>query len=213
MASLKGITLILICVCLLQHFLQANAQAKKGKGRQKQHILTPKPASPPRIPKKSSSKDPKVNNILFKGRTPNRDGTRCLWAATESSVGDNGTFVLSITCKKGTERSLQCEYTAKVRLCPEYTTNVNAFWKQIGSSLKRQKMLCRDSKTLLKAKMCRKAPKGAHFALSITPLVQPTSNKLCSNLSHKQKLAEEYCGSSWSSFCTFFFAMVETEDC
>lgn len=123
---------------------------------------------------------------------------------------------MSITCKKGTEKSLHCEYTANPRLCPEYTSNVDAFWKQIGRLLKKQKKLCRDSKALLKARMCRKAPRDAHFALKTIPKVHLTStrkNKPCSNLTNRQKLAEEYCSSTWSSVCTFFFAMVETEDC
>lgn len=216
MAHLKGITLILICICVMHHFLQVNAQTKKGKGRQKQHSPSPKPTIPPRNHKKSSSKDPNEDGALFKGRTANKDGTRCTWAATEGSVGEDGAFVLSITCKKGTEKNLQCEYTAKPRLCPEYTSNTEAFWKQIGRSLKKQKKLCRDSKALLKAGMCRKAPRAAHFALRTTPKVHPTptrKKKPCSNLTNRQKLAEEYCNSSWSSVCAFFFAMVETEDC
>ncbi|XP_053091754.1 fibroblast growth factor-binding protein 1 [Pangasianodon hypophthalmus] len=216
MAHLKGITLILICICIMQHFLQANAQAKKGRGRQKQHNLSPKPTIPLRNHKKSGSKDANDDGTLVKGRIENKDGTQCTWAATESGVEGDGAFVLSITCKNGTEKSLQCEYTAKPRLCPKYTSSVDEFWKQISRSLKKQKKLCRDSKALLKARMCRKAPRDAHFALKTTPKVHPTperKNKPCPNLTNRQKLAEEYCSSSWSSVCTFFFAMVETEDC
>lgn len=216
MARLKGITLILICTCIMQHVLQMNAQAKKGKGRQKQPSLSPKPTIPPLNRKKSGSKDPNDNGALFKGRIANRDGTQCRWAASEGSVKEDGVFVLRITCKKGTEKILHCEYTAKPRVCAEYTSNVDIFWKQIGRSLKKQKKLCRDSKALLKAGMCRKAPRDAHFALRMTPTAHQTSarkKKPCPNLTNKQKLAEEYCSSSWSSICTFFFAMVETEDC
>lgn len=214
MAHLKSIILILICICIMPHVLQVSAQAKKAKGRQKQHSLSPKSKIPARNHQKSGSKDP--NGALFKGRITNKDGTRCTWAATESSVEDDGTFILSITCKKGTEKSLHCEYTAKPKLCPEYTSNTDAFWKQIGRSLKNQKKLCHDSKALLKAKICRKAPRDAHFALKTTPKVNPTpmkKNKPCPDLTNRQKLAEEYCSNAWSSVCTFFFAMVETEDC
>lgn len=214
MVHLKGITLILI-ICVMQHFLQANAQARKGKGRQKQ---PPKPTIPTHKHKKSASKPPKDNKALFKGRIGNKDGMQCTWAATESSVEHDGGFVLSITCKNGTEKGLQCQYTAKPRLCPEYTSGVDAFWKQIGRSLKKQKKLCHDSKSLLKARMCRKAPRAAHFALRTAPKGDPkparkNKKKPCQNLNNRQKLAEEYCSSSWSTFCTFIFAMVETEDC
>lgn len=216
MAYLKGIALILIGICIMQHFLQVNAQSKKGKGRQKQHSLSPKPAIPPHNHKKSGSKDPNNDGALFKGQIVNKDGMRCTWAATESSVEEDGVFDLSITCKKGTGKSLHCKYTAKPRLCPEYTSNIDAFWNQISRSLKKQKKLCRNHKALLKARMCRKAPRDAHFAYKTMPKVHPTharKNKLCPNLTNRQKLAEEYCSSSWSSFCTFVFAMFETEDC
>lgn len=216
MACLKGITLILICICIMQHFLQANAQTKKGKGRQKQHSLSSKPTIPPRNHKKSGSKGPNDNGASVKGRIAKKDGTQCTWAATESRVEGDGAFVLSITCKKGTEASLRCEYTAKPRLCPEFTSNVDAFWKQVGRSLKKQKRLCRDPKALLKAGMCRKAPRDAHFALRTIQKIHGApskKNKPCPNLSNRQKLAEDYCSSSWSSVCTFFFAMIETEEC
>ncbi|KAK3564088.1 hypothetical protein QTP86_007553 [Hemibagrus guttatus] len=194
MALLKGITLVLICVCILQHFLQVNAQGKKGRGRQKQQSLSPKPTALPRNPKKSGSKGPDVDTVLFKSRFANKDGTRCMWAATESSIEDGGVFVLSVTCKKGNEKSLQCEYTAKPRMCPEYTSNVNAFWKQIGRSLKKEKKLCLDAKALLKARTCRKAPKGAHFALKTTGKVRQTpakKNKPCPNLKNREQLADK----------------------
>lgn len=216
MARLKGITLILIGICIMENFLQASAQVKKGRGKQKQQRLSPKPTVPPRNHKKGDSKDPSDDSVLFKGRIAKKDGTRCTWAATESSAGKDGAFVLSISCKNGTEKGLHCEYSAKPRSCPEYTSNVDAFWKQISRSLKMQKKLCRDSKALLKARMCTKAPKVAHFALKTTPKVHLTpakKNKPCPNLANRRKLAEEYCSSSWSSVCTFFFAMVETEDC
>lgn len=216
MPHLKGITLILICICIMQHVLQLNAQTQKGKGRQKQRNLSPKPTIPPRNHKKSGSKDPNDDGVLFKGRIANKDGTQCTWAASEGGVKEDGAIVLGITCKRGTERILHCEYTAKPRLCSEYTSNVDVFWKQIGHSLKKQKTFCRDSKALLKAGMCRKAPRDAHFALRTTPKTHQASarkKKPCPNLTNKQKLAEEYCSSSWSSVCTFFFAMIETENC
>ncbi|XP_027010580.1 fibroblast growth factor-binding protein 1 [Tachysurus fulvidraco] len=214
MACLKAFTLILICVCILQQLLQVNTQVKKGRGKKNQYSLSPKPKALPHNPKKSSSKNPNVDAVLFKSRFVKEDGMRCTWAATESSIEDGVAFVLSITCKKGTV--LHCEYTAKPRLCPEITSNIDAFWKQISRSLKNQNKLCRDTKALIRARMCRMAPKGAHFALKTPPKVLPTpasKNSSCPNLHNREKMAEEYCGSSWSSFCTFFFALVETEDC
>ncbi|XP_062856058.1 fibroblast growth factor-binding protein 1 [Trichomycterus rosablanca] len=214
MVHVKGIALTLICICIMHDFLLTSAQAKKGekdgkgKIKDKQQKLPPKPTSQKKIALKSQ-------NEPYKGKFSNKDGMQCTWVALSSNIKEDGTFILSISCKKGTE-SLNCEYKAKPRLCTEYASSVEVYWKQIGRSLRKQKKLCLDPKAQLKAKMCGKSPKDAHFTLDTTAKGSPASgrrDKPCPNLANQQKLAKEYCSSTWSSFCTFFFAMVENDDC
>uniref|UniRef100_A0A8B9JA50 Fibroblast growth factor binding protein 1b n=1 Tax=Astyanax mexicanus TaxID=7994 RepID=A0A8B9JA50_ASTMX len=145
-----------------------------------------------------------------KGRFSTKDKMRCTWVAT----GDRA-LVLSISCTKGNE-SFHCEYTANPGLCPQYESNSGTFWKQITRAMKKQKKLCRDPKALLKAGVCKSASKEAHFSLKTPAQDQrpPQSGKKdCKGLSDRNKLAREHCNSSWSSVCTFFFAMFENEEC
>ncbi|XP_026855219.2 fibroblast growth factor-binding protein 1 isoform X2 [Electrophorus electricus] len=197
-------------------FLQVDSQAintkrgenRKGKRREKQGSSAAKATLPPRDRNESGSKD--SSDGTFTGRFSTPDKTRCTWVATGIDV-----FVLDISCKKRT-KTFDCEYTAKPRSCPEYASRAKVYWKQIVRSLKRLKKPCHNSKELVQTSVCRNAPKDAHFKLSTAPQIplQPQPrNKSCADLADRQKLAEDYCGGAWSSLCTFFFAMVETENC
>ncbi|XP_036424689.1 fibroblast growth factor-binding protein 1 [Colossoma macropomum] len=210
MLCLKATFVVLILACVAQHILQAEGrkgqQERKGRGRAQQDAFSPKPTSPSHHEneKRSSGK------AASKGRFSTKDKMQCGWEAT----GDDA-LVLSISCTKGNE-SFRCEYTANPRLCPQYESSSTKFWKQIGRSLKKQKKLCRDPKALVKAAVCKNASREAHFSLRTPAKAQhPTqpSNKDCNGLSDSSKLAKEYCSSSWSSVCTFFFTMVQNEDC
>ncbi|XP_017547446.1 fibroblast growth factor-binding protein 1 [Pygocentrus nattereri] len=210
MLCLKATFVVLILVCMAQHILQAEGrkeqQERKGRGRVKQNTFAPKPTSPSHREneKKSGGKVPS------KGRFSTKDKTQCSWEAT----GDHS-LVLSISCTKGNE-SFHCEYIANPRLCPQYESNSGKFWKQIARSLKKQKKLCHDPKALVKATVCKNASKEAHFSLRTPAKAEhppQLSNQDCKGLSHSNKLAKEHCSSTWSSICSFFFAMVQNEDC
>ncbi|XP_056328581.1 fibroblast growth factor-binding protein 1 [Danio aesculapii] len=146
-----------------------------------------------------------------KGRFSLKDGARCSW----SSARDGDAFVLGITCKTR-EETFGCEYVAKPTACQQYASNNKLYWKQIGHSLTKQKRLCRDSRALVRAGVCRSAPAEAHFklrearAISRVPL---TGNNLCPDRIERLRVAEEYCSSSWSSLCTFLFLMLENDEC
>lgn len=215
MVHVKGITPILICFCVMHGFLLTSAQAKlgekesKGKRKQQQKLHTP-----PHNQTKMALENQNDKVTPYKGKFSNKNGMQCTWLALNSNSKED-TFILSISCKKDT-KNLNCEYKAKPKLCTEYASNIGEYWKQIGRSLRKHKKLCLDPKAHLKARMCGKAPKNAHFMLDTTPKNKPASGKRkkpCSNLADRQKLAKEYCSSSWSSLCTFFFAMVENDDC
>lgn len=222
MTLLTNLTVMLVIACISQQFMVAHCQGSKKRGMKKKENEGPKDGEQPKPPvqspdKKSSS--PKGN--VFKGKFSAKDKTQCTWVAT----GDDA-FVLGVNCKKG-ETSFDCKYVAKPATCPGYESNVKAYWKQIARALKKQKKLCLDSTALIKAGMCRKAPNDAHFKLNNTPrdvvvprttiqthsppYVSPSGAKSCTV--DKKRLAEEYCAGSWSSLCTFFFSMVQNDDC
>ncbi|XP_038867860.1 fibroblast growth factor-binding protein 1-like [Salvelinus namaycush] len=223
MTLLTNLTIMLVIACISQQFMMANCQRSKKRGMKKKENEGPKDGEQPKAPVQSPDKknsSPKGN--VFKGKFSAKDKMQCTWVAT----GDNA-FVLSVNCKKG-QTSFDCEYVAKPATCPGYESNTKAYWKQIARALKKNKNLCFDSTALIKAGMCRKAPKDAHFKLNHTPrdivtlprtTIQPRSSLSASSFGAKscavnqKRLAEEYCAASWSSLCTFFFSMVQNDDC
>ncbi|XP_030646325.1 fibroblast growth factor-binding protein 1 [Chanos chanos] len=223
MMCIKNVVVVLIVACIAQQLWEVNCQEGKGrkgrnngkeKGRGRKDNSSPKPSAPSSVrsdsgPKTSSGKG------VFKGRF-SKDKAQCTWVATGEDV-----FVLGVNCKKETE-SFDCEYVAKPNACPQYASKSKTYWKQIARSLKKQKRLCHDATSLVRAGMCRKAPNDAHFKLNVAPSAQvanpqsqstQSSSKLCPERVDRQRLAAEYCSSSWSSLCTFFFSMIENEDC
>ncbi|KAM9412872.1 fibroblast growth factor-binding protein 1-like [Salvelinus alpinus] len=223
MTLLTNLTVMLVIACISQQFMVANCQRSKKRGMKKKENEGPKDGEQPKAPVQSPDKknsSPKGN--VFKGKFSAKDKMQCTWVAT----GDDA-FVLSVNCKKG-QTSFDCEYVAKPATCPGYESNTKAYWKQIARALKKNKNLCFDSTALIKAGMCRKAPKDAHFKLNHTPrdivtlprtTIQPRSSLSASSFGAKscavnqKRLAEEYCAASWSSLCTFFFSMVQNDDC
>ncbi|KAI4886974.1 hypothetical protein NFI96_001950 [Prochilodus magdalenae] len=198
MLCLKTTFVVLIFACMMQQFMQAEArkgqQEKKGRERGKQDAVSPKPT----LPSQSENQKKPRKNAARKGSFSTKDKTQCSWEA----AGDQ-TLVLSISCTG--KENVQCEYTANPTKCPQYESSSGKFWKQIARALKKQKKLCQDPKALIKAAVCKNVPKEAHFSLR-TP--QEPSKKDCKGPSDRNKLAEEYCTSTWSSLCAFLFAMV-----
>lgn len=144
-----------------------------------------------------------------------KDGSRCTWTATE-----NDPLFLFVTCKTG-ENSFICRYMGRPSLCPQYTSNTLLYWKQITRALKKQNSLCHNEKLLVRAGVCKQAPREAHFRLVVAqkaviplpyiPAAPDTATKSC--LPKNKKLAKEFCSDSWSSVCTFFSTMVNNYDC
>ncbi|XP_066575915.1 fibroblast growth factor-binding protein 1 [Amia ocellicauda] len=229
MIVLQKLTVALVLVCVAQMVLVANGEKdKEGKKKKKEGDKT-LPDTKQRHHKSQADKS-------LKGKFASKDKkTQCSWAA---SAGD--TTSLRVSCQKE-EATLSCEYTAKPAACPESVANPKAFWKQIAKALRKEKQLCKDGTGLIKAGMCKKAPKEAHFRLSApaaaaaaaaaaaqhpaqkspgpgradsaTPQPAITARKDCLENIEKKKAAEEYCSGSWSSLCSFFISMVDNEDC
>ncbi|XP_028265138.1 fibroblast growth factor-binding protein 1-like [Parambassis ranga] len=170
------------------------------------------------------------------GKFSTKDKTQCTWSAKD--VGDN--VKLLVKCENpearatgGTTDLRTCEYTGKPQRCPGYQSDPKGFWKQVARALKRlQSKACRDQSALVRAGMCKRAPRDAHFKLDPTssrtssqaevvrapPPTQPPRSAssgptACTRRADHRKTAEEYCSSSWASVCTFFLSMLQSEDC
>ncbi|KAM6999713.1 fibroblast growth factor-binding protein 1 [Tautogolabrus adspersus] len=210
MALLTNVAVLLVLACFSHQLMLSScqkSQGRRGRGVDRGQNKDKTGLKVGRQPK-SVSAQPIKGKVVTKGKL------ECTWAATGEDV-----FILGVSCKKG-GRSFSCEYVSRPTLCPQYASNAKLYWKQIARALKKQKNLCQDSAALVKAGMCRGADRGANFRLRDTqtntdppPSPQPAPGAVKSCQSENMKLAEEYCNRSWSSFCTFFFTMVQDNDC
>ncbi|XP_071314494.1 fibroblast growth factor-binding protein 1-like [Trachinotus anak] len=210
MAFFTNITILLVLACISHQLMLGSCQkghGRRGRGVDRGQHKDKSGLKAERQPKSFSAQP-------IKGKLVTKDKAECTWAATGDDL-----FILGITCKKR-DRSFSCEYVARPSLCPQYASNVKLYWKQIARSLQKQRNLCQDSSALVRAGMCRRATTDAHFrlrnaqrktALPYTPPPAPRAVESCQP--GNRKLAEEYCSDSWSSFCTFFFTMVQDYDC
>ncbi|XP_018546366.1 fibroblast growth factor-binding protein 1 [Lates calcarifer] len=164
-----------------------------------------------------------------RGKFSLKDKMQCTWAAR--NAGDS--VKLLVKCEnpearvKGGVTDMQCEYNAKPQTCPGYRSDPKGFWKQVSRAFKRlQGKVCRDDRALLKAGMCKRVPFKLNISTSSlsaqsgdpeTPPPRPRTTSpgptACTKRADHLKTAEEYCSSSWASVCSFFFSMLQSEDC
>ncbi|XP_023140580.3 fibroblast growth factor-binding protein 1 [Amphiprion ocellaris] len=208
MAFLTNVTILLVLACISHQLMVGSCQKSRGRRGRDVDRGQHKDRSGLKV-----NRQPKSASVRpIKGKLVTRDKSECTWAATGEDL-----FILGVTCKKE-DTSFSCEYAATPTVCPEYASNVKLYWKQIARALRKQKNLCQDSSALVRAGMCRRAATDAHFRLRVaqkkktaSPYVPPRTVKSCQP--GNSKLAKEYCNDAWSSFCTFFFTMVQDYDC
>lgn len=206
MALLMNISLLLVLACFSHQLVLSSCQkshgrrGNRGQNKDKQiHNAGRHPNSAPARPK---------------GKLVTKDKSECSW-----SVTGNDLLTLRVTCQKGVS-SFSCEYNARPSVCPWYSTQAQLYWKQVARALKKRQSLCRESDVPIKAGLCRRAARDAHFRLrrvqkktTPPPPTQPQPQAVKSCLDDNTKRAEEYCSNSWSSVCLFFFTMVQDYDC
>ncbi|KAE8629203.1 hypothetical protein XENTR_v10000393 [Xenopus tropicalis] len=163
----------------------------------------------------------------LQGKFVSKENATCTWAVTEAQ-----SVTLRIDCRKE-ESSFSCSFGGNPSSCPKYAGNEKSYWKQIARALKKQKKICQDPKAVLKSKECKRGPQEAHLRYlgsqvpqqvgsshtHVEPDVQvPTTapGKDCeeeADPAEKQRIAAEYCGNSWGSFCNFFLSMLQSKSC
>lgn len=207
MALLTNISLLLVLACISHQLVLSSCQKTHGRrgsrGQNKDK------------PIQNLGCQPKTAPARLKGKLVTTDKSECTWSAT-----GNDLLTLRITCQKGVSR-FSCEYNARPSVCPQYSSKAELFWKQMARALKKHQSLCEDSNVPIKAGLCKRAAKDAHFRLSHVqektiappPPSLPKLRAVKSCQDDNMKRAEEYCSNSWSSVCVFFFTMVQDYDC
>nr|XP_009671576.1 PREDICTED: fibroblast growth factor-binding protein 1 [Struthio camelus australis] len=156
----------LLCMLLLvSQMLLANCERQKERKKERQNIE--KGGKKQAEPNEQSEKGRKSNGekALPKGKFKTKENAECTWA-----VADINAATVHIECKNG-ESKFWCEFTGDPSACPQYAANQRSYWKQVSRSLKKQKQICQDSKSVLKSKVCRKGPQSAHLELTNSSLL------------------------------------------
>ncbi|XP_063315954.1 fibroblast growth factor-binding protein 1 [Pelobates fuscus] len=165
----------------------------------------------------------------LQGKFVSKEKADCVWSVTGTEV-----VLLNVQCTKE-DRLLSCAFGGNPLSCPKYRENQKNYWKQITRALRKQKNICEDPKAVLKSKECKKGPPEAHLSYIISTLQAAEekgntredpnpaghsngteATKECADdvdLAEKRRVAEEYCGSSWSSLCNFFISMLQSKSC
>ncbi|XP_060912739.1 fibroblast growth factor-binding protein 1 [Labrus mixtus] len=219
---------------LLLVFLGQQVSVSSG-ARNKNRDADKTVTSAPGRAQRSGNKSPATGRGKF---DINKDKMKCAWRARD--VGD--TVRVSVKCEnpeariKGGTTDVECDYNGKPQRCPGYQSDPKGFWKQVARAFKRlQGKACHDEHALVRAGMCKRAPRDAHFKLDISSSVasaqsggmsedlqpprppRPTKSSpyrptACTGGEQQRRKAEENCG-KWASLCTFFFSMLQSDDC
>ncbi|CAL8330447.1 unnamed protein product [Merluccius merluccius] len=152
MVSVRTWVACVLLACLAQHVcLSAGARGEKADRRG------------------STSKG--VRSTAPRGKFTTKDGAlQCGWKQEEER--ERGEVTLAVTCGNPGPAGVAktCRYTGRPASCEGYGADPAGFWKQVARALRKMgKRLCVDGRALVKAGMCRRAPKEAHFRLLATP--------------------------------------------
>ncbi|XP_029294189.1 fibroblast growth factor-binding protein 1 [Cottoperca gobio] len=229
MFLLKTFAPLLLLAFLGQQVSLSSSARNKNRGADK--TVTAAPGREQRSGNKSAASG--------RGKFSINNQMQCTWGAKD--VED--TVRLSVKCEdreariKGGVTDIRCEYNAKPQSCPGYTSNRKGFWRQVSRLLKRlQGNVCNSKHMVVKASMCKRAPRDAHFKLDIhssqileqsgedntrAPLLPranstaaaPVRTTACTVRANHRKTAEENCSGSWASVCNFFLSMLQSDDC
>ncbi|KAI4832533.1 hypothetical protein KUCAC02_015497 [Chaenocephalus aceratus] len=219
---------------LLLAFLGQQVSLSSGarnKHRGADKTVTAAPDKAPRSGDKSAANG--------RGKFSINNKMQCTWGA--KAVGD--AVKLSVKCEdreariKGGVTDIKCEYNGKPQSCAGYKSNNKSFWKQVARAFKKlQGKVCSDESKLVRAGICKRAPRDAHFKLDIMSSVNltqsgepethlppppqprataaaPVKPTACTARVNHLKTAEDNCSGSWASVCNFFLTMLQSEDC
>ncbi|KFW12279.1 Fibroblast growth factor-binding protein 1, partial [Eurypyga helias] len=119
-----------------------------------------------------------------KGKFKTKENVECTWAVTDMNAA-----TVHVECKHG-DSEFWCKYSGDPSTCPQYAANQKSYWKQVSRSLKKQKQICQDPKSVLKSKVCRKGPRSAHLRLTHSSLLTSVGPAEGSTVHHAKEVAQ-----------------------
>ncbi|NXU58586.1 FGFP1 protein, partial [Turnix velox] len=227
-----------LCVLILvSQMLLVNCERRKERKRGRQGIEDSGKKQTESNTENKKGQKSKEGKASPKGKFKTEESAECTWAVTDMNAA-----IVHVECRHG-DSQFSCEFSGEPSTCPQYAANQKSYWKQVSRSLKKQKQICQDPKSIIKSKVCRKGPRTAHLKLTHSSLLTSTKGSIVhhakeagqapsvSSVTEKKqeqhpqdcvedidyidqkKVAEEYCPESLLSLCNFLITMVQDKKC
>lgn len=198
----------------------------------------------PSLGKARNKQRSRTSKSMTHGKFVTKDQATCRWAVTEEELG----ISLKVQCTRA-DQEFSCVFAGDPTGCLKYDKD-QTYWKQVARTLRKQKNICENSKSVLKTRVCRKKfpesnlkvvnPRKEKAEVSprehnkVQEAVSMEPNKVKVDITTspaatvavkdsecledpdvltQRKTALEFCGESWSSFCTFFLNMLQATSC
>ena len=157
-----------LLACLAQQVCASHAAREKG--RERELLAGERETEPVRVRGSAGRADRGMRSTEPKGKFSTKNSIQCTWASKK----ERDVVKLKIRCENSEETRARdgvssmkvCEYVGRPARCPAYVSNPAGFWKQVSRTLKKmEEQLCEDTRAPVRASMCKRAPKEAHFKL------------------------------------------------
>ncbi|NXI44141.1 FGFP1 protein, partial [Galbula dea] len=174
-----------LCVLILiSQMLVADCEREKERKKRRQGIeggVKKQTESNQENEKEQKSKGGKSSP---KGKFKTKENYECTWAVTDMSAA-----TMHVECMQG-DSKFWCEFSGDPSTCAQYTANRKSYWKQVSRSLKKQKQICQDPKSVLKSKVCRKGPRSAHLKLTHSSLLTSAGPAKGNTIHHSKEVVQ-----------------------
>nr|XP_009475885.1 PREDICTED: fibroblast growth factor-binding protein 1 [Pelecanus crispus] len=175
----------LLCVLILAfQMLLANCERQKERKKGRQGIEDSGKKQTVSNQENEKGQKSKGGKASPKGKFKTKENAECTWA-----VADMNAATLHVECKHG-DSKFWCEFSGDPSACPQYAANQKSYWKQVSRSLKKQKQICQDPKSVLKSKLCRKGPRSAHLRLARSSLLTSVSPAKETTIHHAKEIVQ-----------------------
>ncbi|XP_009580797.1 PREDICTED: fibroblast growth factor-binding protein 1 [Fulmarus glacialis] len=175
----------LLCVLILvSQMLLANCERQKERKKRRQGIEDGRKNQTESNQENERGRKTKGGRASPKGKFKTKENAECTWVVTDM----NATTV-HVECKHG-DSEFWCEFSGDPSTCPQYASNQKSYWKQVSRSLKKQKQICQDPKSVLKSKVCRKGPRSAHLKLTRSSLLTSVGPAKGNTIHHAKEVVQ-----------------------
>ncbi|NWS93969.1 FGFP1 protein, partial [Mionectes macconnelli] len=174
-----------LCVLMLvSQMLLANCERQKERKQGRQGIKDSGKTPTEPMEGNEKGRKSKGGKSSPRGKFETKENAECTWAVTDMNAA-----TMLVECRQG-DSTFWCEFSGDPSSCAQYATNQKSYWKQVSRSLKKQKQICHDPKSVLKSKVCRKGPQSAHLRLTHSSLLTAAGPDKGNTKHHTQEVVQ-----------------------